>query len=233
MATGPTGATGVTGFNGTTGGTGHTGPTGPIGVPGSATSTGATGPTGPAGTNGTNGSAGPTGPAGTNGTNGSAGPTGPAGTNGTNGSAGPAGPQGPAGIVSPTTAVTITDTPSELLTLNSTTSEPDIYFQENGNNYWAVGIGGGDGSNDFNIYSFGLGAIVGKFQYATNNFAATSITINGFAAGSLLADLGPGVGGGTSLVCSNLLPVGGPSSTTVSHWLKITFNGATYCVPAF
>ena len=111
---GPAGPTGATGAIGPTGATGPMGPTGPQGPQGPQGATGAVGPTGPLG--------GPAGPTGPQGAIGPTGPIGPVGPTGPQGAIGPMGPTGPAGTSTLGWSLVITNTATNGIQINDSTS---------------------------------------------------------------------------------------------------------------
>ena len=111
---GPAGPTGATGPQGPKGDTGPIGPTGPQGATGPTGATGAIGPTGPLG--------GPPGPTGPTGATGPVGPTGPIGPQGPTGATGATGPTGPAGISTLGWSLVLTNTSTNGMQINDSTS---------------------------------------------------------------------------------------------------------------
>ena len=114
---GPQGATGPIGPTGTAGATGAIGPTGPQGATGPTGATGAVGPTGPLG-----GPTGPTGATGAVGPTGATGIIGPTGPQGATGATGALGPTGPAGTSTLGWSLVITNTATNGIQINDSTS---------------------------------------------------------------------------------------------------------------
>ena len=114
---GPQGATGATGPIGPTGTAGATGAVGPTGPKGATGATGAVGPTGPLG-----GPTGPTGATGAVGPTGATGSIGPIGPQGATGATGAVGPTGPAGTSTLGWSLVITNTASNGMQINDSTS---------------------------------------------------------------------------------------------------------------
>ena len=114
---GPQGAPGPIGPTGTAGATGAIGPTGPQGATGPTGATGAVGPTGPLG-----GPTGPTGATGAVGPTGATGIIGPTGPQGATGATGAVGPTGPAGTSTIGWSLVITNTASNGMQINDSTS---------------------------------------------------------------------------------------------------------------